>query len=118
MAYNGSKNALQINPFLGRERPMFAEVMERISSDKSLSATKRRDVVSSIRCLMRLLDLDPTRTPASLGAIRERMAGLHPAQADMSPKRFANIKADVGFALRYLGLAESRRINGQPLSPT
>ncbi len=106
-----------INPFMTKESITFADVMMRISSDNALSATKRRDVVSLIRCLMRLLDLDPTRTPATLPALHLKLRGLHPAQAGISKKRFANIKADVAFALRHLGLTGSTLRNGKGLGP-
>ena len=117
MTYNGFGKTCPTNPFMTKESITFADVMTRISSDTALSTTKRRDVVSSIRCLMRLLDLEPTRTPATLPALHLNLRGLHPAQAGISKKRFANIKADVAFALRHLGLTGSTLRNGKGLGP-
>ena len=105
------------NPFIDAELPSFAEVLERIASDMELTAARRRDLASSIRCLMRLLELNPVTTPANLGALRARMKALHPAQAGITAKRLANIKADTSFALRHLGLIEASRRRAAPLTP-
>ena len=77
------------NPFIDANALAFADVVARISADTDLTSTRRRDVVSSIRCLMRLLELDPAATPATLGVLRPHLERFHPAQAGISEKRFA-----------------------------
>jgi integrase len=117
MPDGGLKNDIQINPFHVQGQSTFSEVMKRISSDTSLPTTRRQNVVSSIRCLLRLLELDPARTPATLPALHPKLRGLHPAQAGISKKRLANIKADVAFAVRHLGLTGTTLRNGKGLAP-
>ncbi len=117
MPDDGSILAPLPNPFINTNLPSFAEVLDRIPSDMELTAARRRDLASSIRCLMRLLELDPDKTPANLGALRARMKALHPAQAGISAKRLANIKADTSFALRYLGIIDAPRRKAAPLPP-
>lgn len=108
---------LPTNPFVKRGSLTFADVMARLLSDTALPATRRRDLLSSVRCLIQLMEVEPTTTPASLGAIRARLRRFHPAQANVSKKRFANIKADVAFALRHLGVTSSTLRNGKGLGP-
>ncbi len=112
---HGSPHA--IGPVTAAPRVTFADVLDRIASDTGLPATRRRDLCSSIRCLLRLLELDPARVPAAAAALRQKLRHLHPAQAEISKKRLANMKADVTFALRHLGLTGSTLRNGKGLDP-
>lgn len=104
------------NPFVDAARPTFADIMKLLSSDVELSASRRRDLVSSLRCLMRLLDLDPATQTANLAALRKWITELHPARAGISAKRLANIKADVSFAFRHLGLTKATATRKTPLA--
>ena len=115
MTYDRRIKPTDRNPFIDANAPTFSDVIAQIAADTSLTPGRRRDVVSAIRCLMRLLDQDPATTPATLGVLRPRLAQFHPAQAGISQKRFANIKADVKFALRHLGLTGSTLRNGKGL---
>ena len=118
MTYDDPRKFRLTNPFTTKDSITFADVMTQISTDTSLSATRRRDLLSSVRCLFRLMEIEPAATPASPGAIRERLKRIHPVQANISTKRFANIKADVAFALRHLGLTGSALRNGKELGPS
>ena len=114
MPDDGRIQELERNPFVDANAPTFADVIARITADADLAPARRRDLVSSMRCLMRLLDLDPATTPANVGALRERLGKVHPAPADISEKRFANIKSDVRFALRHLGPPAPSSIRHEP----
>ena len=118
MTYDGLSKFHPTNSFMTKDSTTFADVMMQISTDRALSATRRRDLLSSVRCLFRLMEIEPAATPASPGAIRERLKRIHPVQANISAKRFANIKADVAFALRHLGLTGSTLRNGKGLGPS
>ena len=50
----------------------------------------------------------PEEVPANINWIRLRLGRIHPAQHDMSNKRFANIKADVLKALTLTGCSRRR----------
>ena len=117
MTYDGLSKFHPTNSFMTKDSTTFADVMMQISTDRALSATRRRDLLSSVRCLFRLMEIEPAATPASLGAIRERLKRIHPVQANISTKRFANIKADVAFTLRHLGLTGATLRNGKGLGP-
>ena len=64
------------------------------------SDTRRRDWLSSITCVAALLHRNPSELPANIAELRKQLAPIHPVQAGISPKRLANIKADVAAALR------------------
>ncbi len=117
MTYDRRIKPTERNPFIDPNAPTFSDVIARITADTNLTSARRRDVASSIRCLMRLLDLDPAATLANLGVLRPRLERFHPAQAGISAKRFANIKSDVKFALRHLGLITSTVRRVKQLSP-
>ncbi|MFQ5757479.1 MAG: tyrosine-type recombinase/integrase [Acidiferrobacterales bacterium] len=117
MTYDRRLKPVDLNPFIDANAPTFYDAIARITTDTDLTPARRRDLVSAIRCLMRLLELDPNTTPASLGALRPRLEQIHPAQAAISEKRFGNIKSDVKFALRHLGLTTSIPRHVEQLRP-
>ena len=92
------------NPFVGPETPTFADLIALIEKDEELIAQKRRDVLSALRTLARLIEKEPSEIPANARWLRRRLERLHPKQADISKKRFANIRSDLAFALRHAGL--------------
>ena len=104
MCNDTSNDSGRANPFLEEGEPTFSDVMDRLSEDRGLTPTKRRDLISDIRCLLRLLDLDPASTPARAGALKQELKALHPAQAEVSAKRLANMKSSVLFGLRRVGV--------------
>ena len=69
--------AIDFNPFINSDAPTYAEVMAKILADEYLNPTKQRDMVSALRRILQLLDLDPDRTPASVAAIKKKL-GLWP----------------------------------------
>jgi hypothetical protein len=90
------------NPFLAETSPTLADVIATIETDLALSETRRRDIISAARTLSRVLNKNPDEVPASPSWIRQRLKNVHPRQAGMSPKRFANIKSDLLAGLRHL----------------
>jgi len=101
-----------------RESPKtFADVIIRVQNDLTLSATKRRDCVSALKSLARMLDLDPSQIPANTDWLRQRLKLFHPKQARISDKRYANIRSCVTFALRHTGAGTKRAGWLPPMSP-
>jgi integrase len=93
------------------------DMIKFVQARPGLSAKRRRELVSAWRSLGRLLHLPPRQIPADIGEVRRRLEGIHPAAAKISPKRFANIKADLAFGL---SLAERTMTGARarpPLSP-
>ena len=77
-----------------------ADVLATVSQAGDLSSTRRRDLASAVTSTARLLNRNPNEVPADMDGLRQRLAAIHPTQAGITAKRFANIKADLAAALR------------------
>lgn len=89
-------------PSLDPNRVTMAEVIDKISSDESLTSTRRRDLSSATRRICELLDRDPSTLPADVSTLRAGVSGLHPAQLGLSPKTLQNLKANTLAAIRHV----------------
>lgn len=85
-------------------RPTLARVCDLIAADSELSLSRRRDLMSSMRTFIRYTGLDPQITNASFEACRGAMRRFEPGAANITRKRWSNIKADVSYVFaRYNG---------------
>lgn len=82
--------------------PMTLADTARMVCELDLSEDRRRDFLSAISGVAKLLHRNPSELPADITYLRERLTPIHHVQAGMSPKRLANIKADLSAALRAL----------------
>ncbi|WP_404862922.1 tyrosine-type recombinase/integrase [Georhizobium sp. MAB10] len=82
------------------KKPMtLGDVISGLEAKTDLSTTKRRDLISAVRTAARLLHRSPDDLPASVEALRDRLADIHPVQASISAKRLANVKSDLVAAI-------------------
>jgi len=81
----------------------FADVIAFLYQDSSVPESRRRDELSALRSMARLLGKEPADIPANTAWLRQRLKQFHPRQAGISNKRFANIKSAVVSALRRAG---------------
>lgn len=88
--------------------PTLADLMDRLAADESLSATRRRDLVSAVRRFCRLVGRDPATLPARVGELRPALERINPVQAGLSTKSFQNLKSDLLAALRAGGGISAR----------
>ncbi len=99
----------KLNPFASANQITMADLIELIIEDGALRLKRRRDLASSIRSFALVLGLNPSEIPANHWYYRERIKRIHPKQqARISKKRWQNIKSDVSFALRHMGIAEQQ----------
>jgi len=112
-----SIEAIEINPFVEADAPTYVDVMDKISADRNLPTTKKRDMLSALRRTLQLLNLDPARTPANITAIKKKMNEIHPAQAGISAKTLANLKSNIMAALRHVGITRHNRRGTKSLTP-
>ncbi|WP_191059405.1 site-specific integrase [Geminicoccus harenae] len=77
-----------------------ADTIAAVQDHPDLSPTQKRDRISAVKSVARLLRSTPSQLPADPRELRHRLEGVHPAAIGMSAKRFANIKADLLRALR------------------
>ena len=82
-----------------------------IRARDDLTPTRRRDLVSGLTTLARLLRRPPEHLPAEPSVLRPMLGKVHPVAVGMSAKRFANVRADALAGLRLataLGLCDTR----------
>jgi hypothetical protein len=94
-----------------------ADLLIATDGQKHLSEARRRDLRSSIRRVALLLDDDPARIALDLPAIGAKLAALAPAASGLTPKTFANIRANFLAAVKSSGSQAVRTSFGTPLSP-
>ncbi len=105
------------NPFAAPGEPTMADVLRRIEAESSLDAVRRHNLCSSIRSFARLLSLELSNMPAHPNYFRGMVKRFHPKQANISKKRWQNIKTDLSFAFRQLELTKLPGRYLTPLSP-
>lgn len=96
------------NPFLSNSVATLADVMERLEqADLKLAPNRRRDLISSLRCAARLMGRSPSEVSIAPRSLRAALQKIHPAQANISKKRWANVKSDLRRALTVAGITGS-----------
>jgi hypothetical protein len=94
--------------------PTFAMLMQRIAADSELSDTRRKSLLTSIRCFARLLGRDPARMTVDLGLYSKVIASFRPARHKLTKARWSNICCDLRYVLKYAGVAG---VPGRNLTP-
>ncbi len=82
-----------------------ADVITELEALPTLSTTRRRDLISAITRTATFLNRAPTDLPTDAPTLRTVLATIHPAQAGISAKSLANIKANLAAALRITRFA-------------
>jgi integrase len=93
------------NPVLPNATPATLQtILDRLAGDGGLSDTRKRDLRSAATSFAKLLDQPPAAIPLDLADIRATLDGMVPARAQISPKRFANLRSDLAAAIEASGL--------------
>ena len=94
------------------DAPSFASVIARLETHTSLSDTRRRDLISSVRRIGRILG--PGRPledlPADAQWCRSRLSKITPAAVGLAPKTWSTLRSNLGAAFAAAGLSRSRPI--------
>jgi integrase len=86
-------------PHAALNEPSFADAIVHLEQSEALSPEKRSHWTCSMRFLARALDRPPSLIPARWMAVRPRLEEMHPSQLGVTPKTFANHRANVRTAL-------------------
>jgi integrase len=93
-------------------------VLDRLAAHPGLTGTRRRDLISAIRTFARLVGEPPAAIPLDLSAFRQRLDRMIPARAAISPKRWSNLRSDLGAAIAASALQPVFRTAGiEPTEP-
>src|SRR5215216_3924532 len=69
-----------------------------------LPASRLRDLQSAVRCFASLVQQEAASIPLDLREIRAALDSIAPAQANISAKRWANLRSDLAAAIHASGL--------------
>ncbi len=103
--------------FVKADTPMFAELIEQLRSDSSLTDGRRRDMISGLRRTSKALGLPPEDVPCDSRWLQPRLTKVAPAALGLSPKSWQNAVSDARSALAHFGLVERRFNRIDDLSP-
>jgi integrase len=92
------------NQFADPALPTLADVAAQIQKAGDLSATRKASVRSAINTAARWFNLPPSAVPAHPEFLRRLFEGFAPASVGVTSKRLSNVRSEILFALRYLGL--------------
>jgi hypothetical protein len=95
-----------INQFADPALPTLADVIKRIKNAQDLSAARKAGIRSAAKTAARWFDMPPSAVPAHPEFLRRLFGGFAPAAAGVTAKRLSNVKSEILFALRHLGLVE------------
>lgn len=84
-------------------------VLDRLSANTGLPAGRRRDLRSAVTCFAKLVNQPPSAIALDLAAIRQKLDATEPAWANISRKRWANIRSDLVSAIDASGLRPMRK---------
>jgi integrase len=106
-----NEDAEIVTPFTLRD------LLTAVEAREALSATRRRDLRSSVKRVALLVGDDPARIALDLPVISARLATVSPAAAGLTSKTFSNIRSDFIAAIKASGLKPIQRPARTPLSP-
>ena len=79
--------------------PTLSEVIARLQQNPSLTAKRCRDLVSAVERMSQITGVDLESTPASLKLMRPLIKAVRPAQHNLTPKTWANLRSNFRAAL-------------------
>jgi integrase len=92
------------NQFVDPALPTLADVAAQIQKAGDLSASRKASIRSSTTTAARWFSMPPSAIPAHPEFLRRLFEGFAPAGAGVTAKRLSNVKSEILFALRHLGL--------------
>ncbi|MCV2880368.1 site-specific integrase [Sedimentimonas flavescens] len=87
-----------------------ADVQHLIAQAEKIKPSTRKEMLSAISRLSKMLGHPLHDIPADLESLRALLKKLHPVQAKLSKKSLSNVKAALILALRFTGVASELRL--------
>jgi len=87
-------------------RATLQDVVDRLLANPGLAETRKRDLRSALSVFAKVVGQPLSAIPLELAAIRSKLDGVAPAQAKVTPKRWANLRSDLSAAITASGLIE------------
>ena len=107
----GTEVPLESAPAAGIVLPQtLADVRRLIEAEPALDPIRRRDIVSALRSFAKHTQAELATIPASFTAVRGLTTKVMPRGVGITEKRWSNIKAELAFALRHVGVRPCERL--------
>src|SRR5262249_17469646 len=97
-------------------RLTLADVLARLAA-AGIGDTRRRDLRSAVATYAKLVDKEPAAIALDLAELRHTLDRLVPAEAEVSAKRWANLRTDLAAAIDASGLVAMLKTAGVPVDP-
>jgi integrase len=91
--------------------------LDRLPLDDSLSEPRKRDLRSAVISFAKLAEQPPAAIPLDVPCIRRTLDGMVPGLAQISAKRWANLRSDLTAAIRASGLQPMLKTADLDLDP-
>lgn len=70
------------------------DVVLHLKEDPSLLPARRRDLISAVRRVCKIVDVDPNATPAAMQYMRPLIKKVWPVKHGLRPKTWSNLRSD------------------------
>jgi len=102
-------------PYIGSP-PTLQDVLVRIAA-ADIGDTRRRDLRSAVKTYAKLAGTEPALIPLDLAELRRTLDRMVPAEAEVSAKRWANLRSDLAAASDASGLITMLKTSELPVDP-
>jgi integrase len=96
--------------------PALQDVLDHLAG-ADLPDTRRRDLRSAVASYAKLVAKEPALIPLDLAELRRMLDRTVPAEAEVSAKRWANLRSDLAAAIDASGLLRMLKTSGLSLDP-
>ncbi len=103
--------------FVPKGTPTFVDMIVKLENDAALKSTRRRDMISGLRCVAKALGKAMQDVPCHTRWLQPRLAKVLPAALRLSPKTWQNAVSNVRAAMVYAEIVEHRGNRITDLSP-
>lgn len=95
--------------FVPVDAPSFGRLINRVSDARSLSETRKRDMISGLRRVADALGLPPDDVPCDGRWLQPRLSKINAPMIGMKPKTWQNAVSNARAAMAHFGIVEHRR---------
>ncbi|MGQ3488083.1 tyrosine-type recombinase/integrase [Roseovarius pacificus] len=103
--------------FVAPSTPSFADLMDQLDANKTLTASRRKDLTSGLRRVAEALDRTPAQVPADPRWLQPQLARIAPAAIGVTRKTWQNTVSNARNAMVACGIVTKRQRRPEDLSP-
>jgi integrase len=96
--------------------PTLQDVLARLAT-ADIGESRRRDLRSAVTSYAKLVGKEAASIPLDLAELRQTLDRMVPAEAEVSAKRWANLRSDLAAAIGASGLVAMLKSAGLPVDP-